>query len=116
MFKPNQLCIVHLASNQTDVFGMPTPGIKVKERCSVVKMKISNIKSAVRADTSASRGNAQEIESDTVILLARTTRAGIDDNIEIHGNQFRIMSIHPRFTVVGDLDHYEVGCTYWASE
>jgi hypothetical protein len=92
---------------------MPLPGPKVKEMCSIVKMVMSNEKSAVRADTSATRGNAREMEADTVLLLTKRTVAKIDDNVELMGHQFRIMSIYPRCDVLGSLDHYEVKCTYW---
>lgn len=113
MFRPNKNCILHKSSGKTDVYGMPMPGLKYKERCSVVKMNIKSAKSAVRADTSATRGNAQELETDTVLLLPKSSKAQIDDNIEMIGHQFRIVAIQPRFDVNGNLDHYEVGCTYW---
>jgi hypothetical protein len=76
-------------------------------------MVMSNEKSAVRADTSATRGNAREMEADAVLLLAKNTVANIDDNVELMGHQFRIMSMHPRVDLLGDIDHYEVKCTYW---
>lgn len=113
MFRPNTPCTVHMASGQTDVYGMPIPGAKKRERCSVVKMVLLNEKSAVRADTSATRGNAREMEADTVLLMAPSTKAAMDDNIELMGHQFRVMSMSSRFDVMGKLDHYEVSCTYW---
>lgn len=113
MFRPNTPCVIHAASGNTDIYGMPIPGAKIKERCSVVKMLLLNEKSAVRADTSATRGNAREMEADTVLLLAPNTVAAIDDNIELRGHQFRVMSMSSRFGVMGNLDHYEAKCTYW---
>lgn len=116
MFRPNKNCVIHVSSGTTDVYGMPMPGLKYKERCAVVKMNVVSAKSAVRADTSATRGNAQELQTNTVLLLAKTTRAQINDNIELLGFQFRVNAIHPRFNLDGDLDHYEIGCTYWTGE
>ena len=114
MFRANQNCLVHVASGKTDVYGMPLPGLKYKERCAVIKMNIKSAKSAVRADTSATRGNAQELETDTVLLMNKNTRASIDDNIEMAGHQFRVNAIQPRYDLLGALDHFEIGCTYWA--
>jgi len=116
MFRANKNCVIHAASGKTDVYGMPLPGPRYKERCAVVKMNVMSAKSAVRADTSATRGNAQELQTDTVLLLSRTTMARINDNIELMGFQFKVTEIHPRFDLLGDLDHYEIGCTYWTGE
>lgn len=113
MFRPNKSCVVHAASGKTDVYGMPLPGLKYKEMCSVVKLALLNEKSAVRADTSATRGNARELEADTVLLMSKKTIANMDDNVEVMGHQFRIVRLEPRNDVMGNLDHYEVHCTYW---
>jgi len=114
MFRPNQTCRIQLSSGQTDVYGQPLPGRYVTERCAVVKLEISNEKTSVRADSSATRGNALEPLVASVILLPKTTQAKKDGIIEIAGVKLRIMLRHPRYDVSGQLDHYEIHATMWS--
>jgi hypothetical protein len=116
MFKPNKTCRIQLASGKNDVFGQPIPGPFVTERCAIVKLEVSNEKSSVRADSSATRGNAIEEEVTSVILLAPTTRANKNDIIDVAGVKLRVVFKHPRFDVGGRLDHYEVRATMWSQE
>lgn len=114
MFRPNQVCFIRVASGRTDVYGQPLAAIKVREQCAVVRLVSTNMKSAVRADSSASRGNAKELVGDSLILLTARTAAGIDDLIEVGGVTLRILSKHPRFSVGGVLDHYEITASIWS--
>ena len=75
MFRPNLTCIISVSSGETDVYGKPMPAKRVTERCAIVKLDIKNTKTSVRADTSASRGNARELIADSVILLTKNTVA-----------------------------------------
>lgn len=115
MFRPNISCYIQKTSGKTDVYGMPVLGAKVVERCAIVQLKIKSEKSSVRADTSATRGNARELEVDANILLTKTTSANIDDMIIIGGGEYRIASKFPRYNLQGTLDHYEVTCTFWSA-
>lgn len=116
MFRPNQSCVISKVSGHTDVYGMPIAGVKINERCAVIKMNVVSAKSAVRADTSASRGNARELESDAEFLLANNTTAIVDDIIQVAGVTFLIISRFPRHNLQGKLDHYQVSCTYWSAQ
>jgi hypothetical protein len=114
MFRPNQVCTIVVASGRTDVYGQPLAATRITERCAVVRLVVTNQPSSVRADSSASRGNAKELVSDSLILLAKTTAANIDDLIDIGGFKFRILSKHPRFAINGNLDHYEITASIWS--
>lgn len=114
MFRPNKVCYISVASGRTDVYGQPLSATKVREQCAVVRLVTTNMKSAVRADSSASRGNAKELVGDSLILLTATTAASIDDLIDVGGDTFRILSMHPRYSVGGALDHYEVTASVWS--
>jgi hypothetical protein len=114
MFRPNLSCTIQKASGKVDVYGMPEPGVKYVERCAVVRLKLTSEKSSVRADTSASRGNALEIEADVMFLLTKNTVAKINDMILFEGEKYRIASRFPRVDLQGKMDHYEVTCTYWS--
>lgn len=108
MFRPNQMCLIRVASGRTDVYGQSSPSSSVREPCAVVRLIVSSQPSTVRADSSASRGAAEELVSDSIILLGARTAANIDDVIEISGTVLRIVSKHPRFNIKGGLDHYEI--------
>ncbi len=115
MFKPNQFCFVR-ARDGYDQFGMAKFGLRKKERCAIVKMIQKSDKTSVRADSSASRGNAREIVADLVILLEPKTSATHDSIIEFRGDMYVVKSIHERFDIRGKHDHNEVACTYWSEK
>ena len=95
---------------------MPVPGRKVPERMAIIKLNMVAVKSSVRADSSASRGNAHEMEVVSKFLLTKNTSAEIDDILIYGSNGFRIISIFPRHDLRGRLDHHEVTCTYWSQK
>lgn len=114
MINPNIPCKIQISSGRNDVYGRPIPGELVKELCCVVKLLTRNEKSSVRADSSASRGSAHEFETDAVLLLAKNTRASVDDILEVAGQHLRISGIFPRFAVNGVLDHYQIEAKIWS--
>lgn len=113
MFRPNLNCVVRQKSGY-DIYGMPTHGIRKKERCAIVKKVLRNDKTSVRADSSASRGNARELEADVLVLVDPNTTAEIDALLDVAGDRLRVMSKHGRYSIGGKLDHYELGCTYYS--
>ncbi|MPQ56300.1 hypothetical protein [Duganella sp. FT27W] len=116
MFRPNQHCRIQLSSGKHDIHGQPIPGRYVPERCSVVKLATSNEKTTVRADSSASRGNAQELETTSIILLPANTLAKIDDIIQVAAIKLRIATREPKYDVTGRLDHYRIQATMWSQK
>lgn len=115
MFRPNQTCTIIVASGKTDIYGQPQASLRIGERCAIVRLVTTNQHSTVRADSSASRGNAKELVTDSLILLTKTTRANLDDLIEINGVKLRILSKHPRYAVTGELDHFEITASIWSA-
>lgn len=113
MFRPNLDCVVRQKAGN-DVYGMPSYGNRKRERCAIVKKVLRNDKTSVRADSSASRGNARELEADVLILIAPKTTAEIDAILDVAGDRFRVMTKHGRYSISGELDHYELGCTYYS--
>lgn len=116
MFRPNKNCVLHKSSGKTDVFGQPLPSAKIPERCFIITLNLKNEKSSVRADTSASRGSARELQADAVLLMTKFSKAQIDDVIEIEGIKIRVVGRFPRHDLNGRLDHYEVAGTYWSEK
>lgn len=113
MFRPNLSCRIQ-QSTGNDVHGQPLPERFRRERCAIVKLEVANEKSSVRADSSASRGNALEVQVASVILLTTKTAARRDDIIEVSGYKLRIVLMEPRYDVGGRLDHYEIHATMWS--
>lgn len=75
-----------------------------------VSMKIDAQKTSVRADSSASRGSADEIATTrTKILIPTFVSVNFGDRfISAEGHRFAVQSVHPRYSVAGRLDHYEL--------
>lgn len=75
-----------------------------------VNMKIDVQKTSVRADSSASRGSADEVAATrAVILVPAFVSVGLGDRFtDAIGERFFISSLHPRYSVGGVLDHYEL--------
>lgn len=116
MFKPNIVCKIYRSSGQTDVYGQPKPSTIVMERCSIIDLNMKSLKTTVRADSSASRGAASEEILDALLLMTKTTKAQIEDVVEVAGVKIRITKKFPRHDIGGKLNHYEVGGMIWSEE
>ena len=113
MFRPNLICFIQQMQSYDD-YGQPVIGRKKKERCAITRKVLTNRKTSVRADSSASRGSAREIEADVLVLVAPNTTADIDSIVTIEDERFRVLSKHARYAINGRKDHYELGCSYWS--
>jgi hypothetical protein len=113
VFIPNISCIIR-KKGRPDVYGQARPGPDQPERCSIVKMRYGSAHTTVRADSGASRAHADEFVSNNRILLASTTAAAVDDQLEVAGYKIRVKSLQPRVNVLGAIDHYEVEGEVWA--
>ena len=82
-------------------------------KCGVVKLLSATEKSTVRADSSASRGNTEEILADSKLLFLPGTDIAVNDRVEIYDINLRVMSKRIRFDVAGRVDHYEVDFMIW---
>ncbi|MDY7537612.1 hypothetical protein RGU72_05005 [Undibacterium sp. 5I1] len=114
MFSPNSTCVIQSSDGKSDDYGMPLPVLKTTERCTVVKLTLTIEKSSVRADSSASRGNAIEEEALSKILLTKNTKAQMNDIIILPECKLRIVGRIPRFDLQGRPDHVEVAAQFWS--
>lgn len=112
MLRPNQWCVLQKGAGN-DLYGQTIEGVKSRERCSVVSFPTNDVKSSVRTDSSASRGNAHEFQTDAVVLLTNKTKAVLHDILIIRDMMLRISEVHPRWNVNGVLDHFECKLTIW---
>ena len=106
MLRPNQRFILQKSAGN-DVYGQPLPGVKSPERGAIVRLPTTDVKSSVRADSAASRGNAHEFQTDALVLLPVGTKAALHDFLIIRGMTLKIVMIHPRYDAGGRLDHFE---------
>ena len=116
MFRPNQTCSVCTNAGKTDVYGRPTGSTWVTEQCAVVKLNVKSEKTAVRSNTSATQGNARELETDAILLMTKNTAVKIDGLVNIYGNQLRVIGVFQRHDAKGVFDHVQVALNYWNAQ
>jgi len=74
----------------------------------VVNMHIGAQKTSVRADSSASRGSADEMMAERAkILVPAYVDIQIGDRFECDEGFFMVAARHVRRSVLGTIDHYE---------
>lgn len=95
----------------SDVYGQATYGAVKKTVCAVIKFEIKRQHSTVRADSSGTRGHADETVAQIKVLMPKTTVVELDDILTLRGFNSRVLSITERFDVMGRLDHFEVEAT-----
>lgn len=107
MFRPNQKALLSKIIGR-DLHAREIYSDKVSIEIAVVKLEMSAAKTTVRADSSASRGSAEETVVDGKIIVSPSLNIHRGDRVEIHSNSYSVAVIHPRFDVWGRLDHQEV--------
>lgn len=112
MFRPNLTCSIEQKSGY-DIYGIAIHGEVKTEHCALVRNLVSSVKTSVRTDSSASHGNAQEIQADVLVLVYPKTTATIGAVIGIGDERFMVKSKQGRYSIAGRLDHYEMGCVFW---
>jgi len=113
MFRSNFTCYLTPVAG-TDVYGQNTFGLRRRESCAIVKLIDESVHSSVRADSTATRGHADEFENIAKILLTKNSAVGIDSKIEIQGQTLLVTKVHRRVGLDGQVDHIEVDCDLWA--
>lgn len=113
MYLPNSKLTLKLASGKTDVYAQPIPGRTITEPCCIVSIQNVDKKTSVRADSSASRGAAEESVVDATLLLGPKTQANLLDIITVAGYKIKITGKASRFDLSGKLDHFEVTGMIW---
>jgi hypothetical protein len=105
MFTPNQIAPL-MRKTGRNVDGEEIYADPVDIGLSVVNLATQSQKTSVRSDSSASRGQADEMVAERGKILTKET-LGVDDLVSIGGSVFRIKGTHPRYTVFGSFDHNE---------
>lgn len=67
--------------------------------------------SGVRADSSASRGRANETIIDFRLIVEKTVSPQKGDKIVLDGNKvMKVLRVHERMSINGKLHHWELDC------
>jgi hypothetical protein len=91
-----------------DIYGRGQFADPVDCQFAIVNAKRQSVKTSVRADSSASRGNADEITTGLGrILVAKHVEVEIGNLFEFDGDTYEIVSTHIRRSVLGEIDHFE---------
>lgn len=114
MFIPNNSGSLHRWSG-TDKYGEPSFATAVTVKCGVVRLVMSDDRTSVRTDKSASRSSAEEtVAQNSKILFPSNVLPVKGDKFVIHGFSLRIVSIEPRVSIAGAVDHYECKLEIWS--
>lgn len=106
-------CWLSSANGTYDQYGNEKIGPERRAVCGIVKLSTRSEKSTVRADSSGSRGAAQEIVVDAVLLFKPFYTIKLDDCIRVGSTRLRVIGVTPRSLITGGVDHYEVECIVW---
>lgn len=115
MFRPNMTGRLWKRGGY-NLYGEASWSDPITVRCAPVALSRFSEKTAVRADSSASRGASDEVVVDAKVLVTKDTDISIDDRFEIYYRQYRVIEVHPRFTVLGELDHLEIDLEDYAED
>jgi hypothetical protein len=107
MFRPNQICLLSRRTGR-DEYAQETFSDPVEIGYSPVRLERKVEKTSVRADSSASRGQADQVVVNASILVEKTVTLALDDRLTIEGDDYRVSLIHRRKNVFGVLDHLQV--------
>ncbi len=108
MFRPNATCLLARVTGR-DRYGQESYADPVEIAFAPVRLLAQTSDTSVRADSSASRGQAEvTIGVFKILVEAALYPLQGNDRIEINGTRYRVMNQHPRYRVTGDLDHVEI--------
>lgn len=101
--------------HSTDGYGQKVLRPHTKGVCCIVKLHETSANSTIRADGSATRGNAMETSSVSVFLVRPNVVLQMDSKVVIDGVELRVASIRRRYTATGKFDHFEIWGESWVA-
>lgn len=120
--RPRNTCWITRKTGTYDDFGRHTfSARRTRTRCSIVSMTREVDKTSVRADSTASRGRAEEplAQARLLFLPREDLRTGDIVEVEIKGGEnlkVTITSIFRRPDVSGQIHHIDAEGEIWASD
>lgn len=120
--RPRNDCWIISRTESWDGNGRPIHKVsKKKTKCAIVSLHDATDESTVRADSSASRGRAEEHISDGRLLLKPSETLKLGDVIEVAvkgGDNIKITvrRIFRRVDIAGVVHHIDIEGDVWVSE
>lgn len=74
----------------------------------MVAYDLSRLKTTVRADSSGSRGRGEHLEGVARFLFPKTVDINRGDKVFKDDYWLEVIEKHPRYSVAGVLDHWEI--------
>lgn len=108
-FRPNTIGSLLRKNPKRDIHGRESFVAPVPLPCSIVKLAENVEESSVRADSTASRGSAEQEVLQAKILIPLHIAVKKGDVIKVLGRNVEIASIQPRNDVFGRPHHQEIG-------
>ena len=93
-------CTINKIASVDDA-GRPIFGAPIEELCSVLKLPGDDIDISARIGTSPDRPSTPLRLEDAVLLLRITTKANVNDVIEVAGIRLKATAISPSYDSVG---------------
>jgi hypothetical protein len=112
VFTPNQWCTITPPSGR-NLYGEDIDGKPVREGCAIVQLLSKAQATNSRAQLAGSQTHAEDLVITGKIKLAAKTIARLGDKLTAAGTELRVISITPKFTTFGELDHFDVEGTPW---
>ena len=91
--------------------GKPVLGTTHEESCLILKLPGDDADISAKVGSSPDRPTASPRLEDAVLLLRITTKAHVDDIIEVVGIRLKVFAISPTYDGVGKLAHHVVHAT-----
>ena len=91
-----------------DQQGRPSFGATYEEVCSILKLPGDNTDVSAQIGSSPDQPTAPLRREDAVLLLAITTKAHVDDVIEVAGMRLKAVAISPSYDGIGKLAYHVV--------
>jgi hypothetical protein len=98
----------------TDLYAQESYAAPLTVPCAIVTLMTKVKTTPVRADYSATRGNAEETVSSSRILFPPSVQIEAEDKFTISGIDLRVTEIIERRDVWGAIDHFDVSFGIWA--
>jgi hypothetical protein len=109
MFRPNTIAqLLRMLPTRT-IHGKESFAGPVPIPCSIVQLADRVEESSVRADSTATRGAAEQEVLQAKILVPAHTVIKKGDVLQLQDRSVEVMSVHQRLNTRGVLDHLEIG-------
>ena len=112
MFIPNNKGVLKKFTSNNQ-YGEPQYAAGVIVPCGVVHLNKKITKTSIRVDSSASRGASEEFISVSKVLFKSNVIVKPEDRFELAGFTLKAIGIENRYSVSGNLDHFEVDFVEW---